>query len=378
MPHKHYPQKTWLIRIWGLIPKIILFVLCIAVVWMYQTVQAKKEILEAEKAAQMKKEQPATNVMTLELNPHIIRDRITFPGVIKAWVQLDVLSEVQGKLIDISIKEGDVVKKGQLLAKIDPRDYKNAFLSIKATYKAALASVKRLKELYQKQLATQSQLDDAIAQMEIAKANMDTSSLNLERCAIRAPISGIVNSRYVDKGQYINLSEKIIEIIQMDKVKAVVGIPESDVDAVRTLKHFNVTIDALNKSFQASRYFLSKTADTTARLYNLEMTIHNADYQILPDMFVRVEIVKREIENGIIAPLYSILTRNNQRLAFIEREGHAHVCQVELGLQEKWHIEIKKGLNIGDRLIVMGHRDVSDGQPVNVIRTIRTIEELEK
>ncbi|MBF0450966.1 MAG: efflux RND transporter periplasmic adaptor subunit [Candidatus Magnetomorum sp.] len=378
MEDQHHQKKSWIIHIWGLIPKLILFVLCIAVAWMYQSVQAKKAIIEAEKAAQIKNEQPATNVITLALQPELIRDRINFPGIIKSWVTLDVLSEVQGKVVDLFIKEGDTVEKGQLLVKLDPRDYQNALLSIKASYSAALASAKRLKELHQKQLATQSQLDDAVAQMESFKANMDTSSLNLERCAIRAPISGIVNARYVDKGKYINLSEKIVEIIQINKVKAVVGIPESDVDAVRKLNQFDVTIDALKKTFPATKYFLSKTADTSARLYNLEMSINNSKHEILPDMFVRVEIVKREIANGITAPLYSILTRNDQRLAFIEQDGIAHSRKVALGLQERWRIEIKDGLQPGDRLIVMGHRDVSDGQPVHVIRTITNIEELEK
>ncbi|KPA10301.1 RND family efflux transporter MFP subunit, partial [Candidatus Magnetomorum sp. HK-1] len=339
---------------------------------------AKKAHLEAEKAAQLKNEQPATNVITLALQPELIRDRMSFPGIIKAWVKMDVLSEVQGRVTDLNIKEGDTVKKGQLLAKLDIRDYKNARLSIKASYNASLASAKRLKELHHKQLATQSQLDDAIAQMESYKANLDTASLNLERCTIRAPISGIVNARYVDKGKYVNLYEKIVEIIQIDRVKVVVGIPESDVDAVRKLKTFDISIDALGKTFTAKKYFFSKTAETNARLYNLEMVLNNPKYEILPDMFVRVEIVKREITDGISAPLYAILTRNDKRLAFVENDGIANVRQVTLGLQERWRIEITEGLRAGDKLIVMGHRDVSDGQPVNVIRNIKNIEELEK
>ncbi|ETR74266.1 MAG: RND family efflux transporter MFP subunit [Candidatus Magnetoglobus multicellularis str. Araruama] len=371
--------KSWIIRIWARVPMFLaLIVLCVFAAWLYQNVEAKKAAIAAQKAAQLKEERPKINVITLRLRPEPIQDRINFPGIVKAWVRLDVLSEVQGRITQLSVKEGDTVRKGQLLAKIDARDYKNALLSIKASYKAALSSVNRLKELHQKQLATQSQLDEAVSRMDSLKANMDTASLNLERCAIRAPISGIINLRYVEKGQYINMADQILEVIQFDRVKIAVGIPESDVDAVRGLDRFRVTIDALDKTFTARKYFLSKTADESARLYNLEMIVDNSGYEILPDMFARVEIIKREVKNGISAPLYSILTRNNQRLAYVEKEGIAHVRNVSLGLQDKWRIEIKEGLQPDERLIVMGHRDVSDGQPIHVIRTIDNIEELEK
>jgi len=370
--------KAVIVRIWGMIPMFFLMGLCCLAAWIYQNVETKKANLAAQKAAQVKKEKPKTNVITLKLKPELIQDRISFPGIVKAWVRLDVLSEVQGRMIKLSVKEGDRVSKGQLLAKIDQRDYKNTLRSINASYKAALASVNRLKELHQKQLATQSQLDEAVARMESTKANMDTANLNLERCSIRAPIAGIVNARYADNGQYINFSDSIVEIIQIDPIKISVGIPESDVDAVRSLERFQVRIDALHKTFTAKKYFLSKTADTSARLYNLEMRVTNSSYEILPDMFARVEIIKREIKNGISAPLYSILTRNNKRLAFVEKNGIAQMRQVEPGLQEKWRIEIKQGLQRDEHLIVMGHRDVSHGQPVHVIRTIDNIEELEK
>jgi len=378
MSKKSGRLKSLMIRVWGMIPMFFLIGLCCCAAWIYQNVEAKKAALAAKKAAQIKEEKPKTNVITLKLKPELIQDRISFPGIVKAWVRLDVLSEAQGRMIDLAVKEGDFVRKGQLLAKIDLRDYQNALRSIKASYKAALASVHRLKELHQKQLATQSQLDEAVARMESSKANMDTASLNLERCAIRAPINGIVNARYADKGQYINLSDSIVEIIQIDPVKIAVGIPESDVDAVRRLDRFQIKIDALNKTFTAKKNFLSNTADATARLYNLEMRVNNTSFEILPDMFVRVEIIKREVKNGISAPLYSILTRNNKRLAFVEKDGIAQMRQVVPGLQEKWRIEIREGLFPDEHLIVMGHRDVSHGQPVHVIRTINNIEELEK
>ena len=113
-----------------------------------------------------------------------------------------------------------------------------------------------------------------------------------------------------------------------------------------------------------------------ARLYNLELAIENASGEILPDMFARVDILKREIPDSISVPLYSLISINNQNIAYITEDNTAYAKKVELGIQEGWLVEIKSGLKKGDRLIAVGQRDVSDGQKVKVVRTITNIGEL--
>jgi len=365
-------------RLWGLIPYFIFFLLVVVIFQYYERIQIEKKALEAQKLADAKKEETIINVVTLDVKPVTIRDRMTLPGVTDAWTRLEVLAEVRGKVIAEHIKEGQFIKKGQALITLDARDYKNAYQSVKASYNAALASWKRINELFLNQLSTKSELDNASADVERLKAELDTSSLNLERCVIRAPIAGIINCRCVNEGGYVNASEKVVEIIQITRIKVKVGIPESDVDSVRKLTKFNITIDALdNKVFHGTKYFLSKTADPMAHLYNLEIALTNPKHEILPDMFTRVEIVKRVVPNGFTVPLYAIISKDYDHFVYVVKDGKAETRKVSLGLQEGFYIEIKKGLQEGEQVIVVGHRDVNNGQHVNIVRTITHIKDIE-
>jgi len=317
------------------------------------------------------------NVVAMELTPTTIRDRINFPGTVEPWIKLEILAEVRGKVIKKVVVEGSSVNKNDVIAVLDSRDYEHAYKSAKASYKAATASQERLSELFKKQLATQSQLDNAVAQAENYKAQMDTAKLNVERCTIRSPISGTVNRLFFEKGEYLNFSDKVSEVLQTDKLKVNVGIPESDVDSIRKLESFDVQIDALDKKVvKATKHFLSKTTDSMARLYNLELMIDNTSGEILPDMFVRVDILKKEVPNSIAVPLYSLISINNQNIAYIIEDNVAYAKEVELGIQEGWMVEIKSGLQKGDKLVAVGQRDVSNGQKVKVIRTVTNPEEL--
>jgi RND family efflux transporter MFP subunit len=375
VPSPPTPKKrSWL---WRLIPLSFLLLLALVIVLMGGRIKSEAEALQEEKAAAMKQKQADINVVSLALAPSAIRDRISLPASVMPWVNLTVSAEVRGKVTTLSVREGQRVSKGDVIAHLDPRDYENNLRSTKASLAAAKASLKRLTELQRERLSTRSQLDDAVAQVENYQAAMDTAALNLERCAITAPMDGIINQRHIESGQYLNVADPVVEILQIDRVKIIVGIPESDVEAVRRLDSFEVTIDALNgRKFTAKKHFLSRTADSQARVYPLELALDNRKHEILPDMFARVEIVKEEVVDSLSVPLYAIISRNDNHLVYVVEDGVAHPRKIGLGIQQGWRIQAKSGLNPGDNVIVVGQRSVNDGTPVKVVRTISDIKEL--
>jgi RND family efflux transporter MFP subunit len=369
-------KRSWL---WRLIPVGFLLLLALAIVLMGSKIKSTAEALQEEKAAAMNQKQPDINVVSLTLSPSTIQDRISLPATVMPWVNLTVLTEVRGKVTTLSVKEGQKIRKGDVIAQLDQRDYENQLRSNRASLAAARANLKRLKELQRDRLSTRSQLDDAEAQVESLQAAMDTAALNLERCSITAPIDGIINQRHIETGQYLNVADPVVEILQIDRVKIIVGIPESDVEAVRRLDRFEVTIDALGgRSFTAQKHFLSRTADSQARVYPLELALENRGHEILPDMFARVKIVKKEAANSLAVPLYAIISRNDQHLIYVVKDNVAQVREIDLGIQEGWRVQAKSGLNPGDEVIVVGQRSVNDGMAVNVVRTIKDIAELEQ
>jgi membrane fusion protein (multidrug efflux system) len=115
-----------------------------------------------------------------------------------------------------------------------------------------------------------------------------------------------------------------------------------------------------------------------ARLYNLNLVIENVTKEILPDMFARVEIVKKEILNGISVPIYAVINRSKEKIVYIVNDKHVATRTVELGLLDGWRVQVKSGLKKGDRVIVVGQRNVNPGQEVKIVRSIKDMKDLMK
>ena len=373
------PAATWSRRIWGIIPWLFFLLLLVAIAMLYMRITAEKAALKAEKAHALKKERPALNVITLEMAPSPIQDRIRLPGDVDPWVKLDITAEVRGRIVSKKVTEGQRVRKGTLLALIDARDYDNALAQTRADYESARKTLKRIQSLHREKLATQAQLDNIVARANALKAAMDTARLNADRCRIRAPAAGVVNRLDAEPGRFLNPGQQVAEILQLDRVKVRVGIPESDVAAVRRIDHFNIEVAALGgRIFQGKKYFLSRAADMQARLYDLFIEVNNPKQAILPGMFVRVEIIKKAVPDALVVPLYATLARAGGRIVYVVRDGRAQACPVTLDIQEGWRVQVAGGLSAGDAVIVVGQRAVHDGDRVHVVRQVRRIEEIDR
>lgn len=358
----------------GWIP--LISIIAIIIILGFGTAAKKSQVEEAKKAG-LKEGPPAINVVTMTMKKGTIRDRINLPGVIEPWVKLQVPAEVAGVIEVKKLTKGAYVKRGETIAVIESSKYLNAYNAAKASHESAVASKKRLTNLYSSKLSNKSELDRVTAEAANYEAEMRVAKLDLEKCNIKSPISGIVNQIHIEKGQFVDTGNTIAEVLQIDKVKVNVGIPESDVSAVSSINEFEVRIDALDgKVFNATKHYMSKTTSSLARMYDLELKLQNTSGEILPDMFVRVEIVKKEVPDAISIPLYSIIPLGDKNYVYVTKAGTAYRKEVKTGLQEGWMQEITEGINEGDNVIVIGQRSVSDTQKVNVIRTVTEVEEL--
>ncbi len=364
--------------VWKAFPFVVtVLTVGIIILFLGSTITAKKEELAAQQSKENIVIKPLTNVVTLEIIPDMIMEKLSLPGVAKPWISLEIVSEIRGKIVNKKITKGRHVKNGDILAVIDKGDYQNTYDSALASYESAFTTQKRLKELVKKNFVTKSNLDDADALVKTTKAALENAKLNLNRCFIRSPMKGVVNRVYIENGKFLDSGDPVVQILQIDRLKIEVGIPESDVDAVRKLKNFNITIDALKgKTCKGNFHYLYKTTDSNARLYKLEIKVDNLDGQILPDMFARVEIVKHQDPKGIAVPMYSLVNVDNRAGVYTESNGIVHFQPVLAGFQSGWQTQIKEGLNAGDRVVVVGHRIIDHGQKVNVVKNIMDIKAL--
>ena len=351
---------------WIIFSVVILALMIMLVVFFMK----RKADVAAKRLSELGQQEATVNVVTYTLAPRTISDRINLPGTIEPWVKLNVASQVAGEVLEKRAQEGRVVAGAEILAVIDSRKYRNAYESARASLESALASQKRIAELYREELASKSDLDAINATVENYRAAMENASLDLDHCLIKAPIPGIVNQVFIDTGQVLGLNQEVAEILQLDPVKVSVGIPESDVSAVRKLDDFTITISALDgETFSGKKYFLSRTADPMARLYNLEILINNPDARILPDMFARVDVVKKTVEKAVVLPLYAV-TSNDEHTVMVEKDGWVSQRQVSLGIVEGFNVQITAGLEFGEAVVIVGQKQVADGQKVTVTRNV--------
>ncbi len=362
---------------WGMFPWIMVVVLVALGLTIGIMLKNKKERLEYEKKHAIKEANAAVKVYTLDIEPKVFEDKINLPAVIESFEDLTVKSEVSGQVVKILAEEGEYVKKGQILVQLDDRDYKLRLDSVRANYDLALLDHKRMSELAEKRIAAESDLDQISAQLKALKSQLNEAELALERTSIKAPISGRLNEIEAKVGDWMGVDNPVAQILQIGNVKVTVGMPESDVASVFDLKEADITIEALgNKVVKGRKIFLSRSPGSMARLYNLELAVPNPDGHILPGMFARVKIVKKTYNNAVIIPLYAVISQQDNKFVYVEKDGKVEKKPVELGLISGLEIQVLSGLESGDHLIIVGHRVVDSGQNVDVIKMVKDHREI--
>lgn len=376
-PQKKFEKKQPnLLKIfWTSLPILFLISIIILILFLFSVVKSKQEALTEAQKNSAAIERPAVNIIVLEVNPAEIRDVINLPGFIEPWTDLKLLSKIYGSVIEVPVAEGDFINKGDVIARIDPLDYQFAVDAARSAYNLAIDDYKRTKTLFEKKLTPKAELDRLQSTAKIQKAELDKAELQLSRCTIEAPIPGVIRTLDVKPGLLLSIADPVAHLLQTDSLKAVVGIPESDVSAVQTIDAVSVHINAFdNKIVETKKHFLSPSPENKAMLYRLELAMANPDQKILPGMFIRAEIVKKVVSQGLSVPLYAVITRDKEQFVFIEQDGTAVKKNVELGILEGWRIQVVKGLEPGNRVIIEGHRSVEEGQKVNVVRSLTHLE----
>jgi membrane fusion protein (multidrug efflux system) len=336
----------------------------------------KNRILE-EKSNAIIQERPPLNVVVQEMVPALLRDRLNLPGIVEPWENLNILAEVRGVVEEVPVQEGDHVNEGDLIARLDTGDYTNTINSIKASYNLALTNLKRLSGLNDQEIIAQSEFDSIKAEAESLKADLAIAELQLKRCYIRSSISGVVNELPAKKGLYLAVGDPVATVLDIERVKVSVGIPEADVSAVRKIDRFELIIEALhNKKITGAKNFLAFAPESLAQVYKLELEVANKAAEILPGMFARVEIIKEEFLEALAIPLYAVISRDDKHFVFLEENNIAKLQEVKLGILDGWQIQITEGLAPGQRVIVVGQRSVDAEQKLNVVKTVTNAAEI--
>lgn len=353
------------------LPLLVLLILIVLALGLGSRVNNEKSRLLEEKSNAVVQERPPVNVVVQEMAPALLRDRLNLPGMVEPWESLNILAEVRGMVEEVLVEEGDHVKQGDLIARLDTSDYENTINSTRASYNLALTNLKRFSGLHEQEIIAQAEYDSIKAEVASLEAHLAIAEMQLKRCYIRSSISGIVNVLPAQNGLYLAVGDPVATVLDIDRVKVIVGIPETDVDAVRKIDRFEVMIEALHeKKISGLKNFLAIAPESQAQVYRLELEVGNKSGEILPGMFARVEIIKNEFPEALTIPLYAVISRDNKHFVFLEEGNVAKLQEVSLGILDGWQIQITEGLAPGQRVIVVGQRSVDADQKLNVVKKV--------
>lgn len=371
------PRGKFVYFIWNNMPRFVLLGMIILIFVLFGAITKQSKIIAANKAEELPHEKPPVNAVTFLVEPTTITDRINLPGSVEPWTRLMLMAKINGTVTEVLVSEGDEVKIGDVLARIEDDDYRIAVERAEAAYKLAVAEYKRDQSIYDKGVIPTSTLETNKTTMQTAKADYKNAQLMLSRTEVTSPMTGVIRKMDAKIGLQLSVGDPIAEILELNRMKGIIGIPESDVTAIRRLDTVDLTIQALgNKKITTSKHFLSPSPETNARLYNLELEIDNLEGEIFAGMFVRADVVKKRFENSLAVPFYSVISRNDEQFVFVDEDGIAKRKDVTLGVMEKWMVQITDGLRPGDKVLIEGHRDVENNQKIKVIKAITDPKEL--
>ncbi len=370
-------QQGLLFFLWRNMPRFLLIAMLIISVLLFVDINEKRSRIADQKAKALAEERPEINTITLELRPQTITDRINLPGATEPWTDLELRSKINGTIEKVFVAEGNTIAQGAPIAQVEKIDYRIALDRAQAAYDLAKANYLRDTAIYKKKMLAKAALEARKTALAVAKADLANARLQFSRCTITSPIAGVIQHLDATVGLQLHIGTSVARILKTDKLKAVIGIPESDVNAVARLDNIDISIQALgDKTITAKKHYLSAMPKNLARLYELELEVENTDGTILPGMFVRGDIVKKTVPNAIAIPFYSVISRNDEQFVYVEQDGIARKRKVQLGIMEEWLVEIVAGLAPGEHLIVEGHRNIEDGQKIRVIKQLRSAKDL--
>ena len=309
----------------------------------------------------------AVKVSVVRVEPAPMKDILVLPGETEAWQDVRVAADVAGRVEWIGPKEGQTVKEGVLIAKIDVAALKAALDRAEAAQKLADDLYQRRYKLFERNIINQEELDKSQTERTLARANFRQMQIEYERGFLKAPLTGMVNHLFVDEGEFVDKGKPFVDLVNVDKIKINVNVPELDVRYLKVGQKTMVRVDAFqDRELFGIIDFVAYKADPATKTFHVKVIVDNPNHEIRPGMIARVAFLRRILPDALSSPLFAIVEKGGERLVFVEKDGVAEARTISFGVIEGDRVQITKGLHPGDHLIVVGQTEVEEGMRVQV------------
>jgi membrane fusion protein (multidrug efflux system) len=326
----------------------------------------------------------APPVATAEVVAVDLEERIEASGEIEARLHTFVAAEVSGQVTQILRGEGEAVEVGDPVLEIDPQRRKLDLEAARARNEQAQARVfeqqrqlKRIRRLFESNAVSQSKLDEAETAHVMAKADaaarraeLGVGERALADATIVAPFTGVVGRRLVSVGEFVQVGSRLVEFVSLDPIDVVFHVTEVDSGRVAAGQTVKVTVAPFpGEVFEARVDVVYPTIDSESRTLRVKASLANPAGRLRPGLFARADLGIRARSGVAMVPEETVLQRSAGPVVFRLVGGdRVERRLVELGEFHEGRVEIRRGLALGDTVVVRGHADLPDGAVVRVTR----------
>jgi membrane fusion protein (multidrug efflux system) len=286
---------------------------------------------------------------------------------LEAEREVDVICRTNGLVNQILVEEGDHVKNGSLLLKIDDREAKAAFKSSLATYEERKSQWERAQETFEKNIVSKETHDQARFNYEKSEADFDTSKLQLAYTEIRAPFEGVITKRFVENGGMLSPGQKVFTIVDTVPLLARIYLPEREIAKVKVGQTAELKLDALpDQSFQAKIKMINPVVDPTSGTFKVTLEVTSGNNILRPGMFTSVYLITQTHQNSLLIPKQALLLEAEKDTVFIVSGRFAYTQEIKIGFRDDKNIEILDGIKDGEYVIVVGQDGLNNGSEVKL------------
>jgi membrane fusion protein (multidrug efflux system) len=313
-----------------------------------------------------------TKVVTTQLKKRNFEHYIEIQGSIQADDYVDGTSEAAGRILKLTVKEGDQVRAGQLIAELDLEQLKKQIAEIEKSQELANTLYERQKRLWDQNIGSEMQYLEAKNNKERLEKSIETLQFQMSKSKVYAPVSGLVDRVILQAGEMAVPGAPIIQILNPNKLKVVADVPETYLKAISRGKEVKVQFPAIDVEQQARVTLIGSTIDPANRTFEVEANIKKSNNLIKPNLLAIMYIKDYQEEDVVTVPIELVQQEvGGKDFVYIvgkndKGDGIAQKVYVQTGNSYDGEIVIEKGLTGSEVLITEGARGLAENERVSI------------
>jgi RND family efflux transporter MFP subunit len=289
-------------------------------------------------------------------------------ATLEADEEATVVAKVRGIVEELNVEEGDMVQAGDVLAQLEDEQLALEAERDKATMDRLKNELNRKEELYNKNLISAQEFENAKYEYQAQKSAYELAQLQVKYSQIRAPINGVISDRMIKVGNMISTDQEVFHITDFDPLLAVLNVPEHEMNKLQKGQSALIQVDAVSgETFEGRVLRISPTVNPETGTFEVTVSIKDESRQLKPGMFGRVRIVYDTRQNALMVPKNAVMNEDGISSVYVINNQLAFRKSIRTGYVNGSNIEVIEGLNPADTVVTIGQNSLQDSAMVEVV-----------